>query len=146
MDNLPPSKLCTYCNSIKPHIFANKKLKDGSKIYINSSGQRWAGRRCPDCERLRVQSAKKCAAFEKEIIISHLEKAGFEVQSRSLPLKALKEGQTYQIGILHAKTEKGAVKVDQKKSKAADLYALVFPSIRLASAEQVAHLSTEEIG
>ena len=57
------TRLCIYCNSTKQWIWSGKTLKDGSKIYTDSSGSRWAGRRCADCEKQRVQAAIKCDAF-----------------------------------------------------------------------------------
>ena len=68
-----PTRLCVYCESDKPWIFSGKRLKDGSKVYTNEYAVRWAGRRCPDCERQRVQAAVKCDSFERDRIIKSFE-------------------------------------------------------------------------
>ena len=47
-------KKCVYCGTEQTRIATDQKLKDGSIIYVDCRGKRWAGRRCPNCERKRV--------------------------------------------------------------------------------------------
>ena len=140
MDNSIPSRLCIYCKIEKPWIFSGKKLKDGSKIYTNEFAVRWAGRRCPDCERTRVHAAVRCDSFERDLIIKQLEQSGFAVQSKTLPLKAEKNGKVYSVGIRHAHAENGGLTLNKPPKEQADIYALVFSSVRVCTADQLANL------
>lgn len=140
MENSIPSRLCIYCKLEKPWIFSGKKLKDGSKIYTNEFAVRWAGRRCPDCERSRVHAAVRCDTFERDLIIKQLEQSGFVIQSKTLPIRAEKNGKVYSVGIRHAHAESGGLTLNKPPREKADLYALVFSSVRICTAEQLANL------
>ncbi|MFK7824858.1 MAG: hypothetical protein AB8G05_11920 [Oligoflexales bacterium] len=140
MDNSIPSRLCIYCKIEKPWIFSGKKLKDGSKIYTNEFAVRWAGRRCPDCERTRVHAAVRCGGFERDLIIKQLEQSGFVIQSKTLPIKAEKNGKVYSVGIRHAHAESSGLTLNKAPKEQADLYALVFSSVRICTADQLANL------
>lgn len=135
------TRVCTYCNTEKSWKWNGKKLKDGSKIYLDDNNKRWAGRRCPDCERSRVHQAVRCDSFEKEAIILQLEASGFNIISKSLPLKVEKDGETMTVGIKRAFTSNGQVVVESKIEGNADLYALVFESVRICSSEQMKQLA-----
>src|SRR5688572_14748164 len=88
-------RACGYCKQDKAWINSGKKLKDGSKVYVDENGLRWSGRRCPECERSRVYAAVRCDSFERDIIIRQFEENGFSIESRTLPLKVKKDGQTF---------------------------------------------------
>jgi hypothetical protein len=138
----PSSRICAYCNNDKPWIWNEKKLKDGSKIYIDDSGRRWAGRRCPDCERSRVHAAVRCDSFEKEIIIKQLEDSGYAIKSKTLPLKVIdQDGCVKTVGIKRAFTENGQITIESSVDEDADVFALVFESVRICSADQMKKLS-----
>lgn len=143
MTSQVPNRHCIYCNQDKPWIFSGKKLKDGSKIYTNEFALRWSGRRCPDCERSRVQSAVRCDLFEKELVIKELKQAGYKVHNRSLPIKVEKDGQILTVGLRHAYTEDGKITIDKGSSSQADMYAMVFSSVRFCSAEQMDRLGPQ---
>lgn len=140
MENSIPTRLCIYCKIEKPWIFSGKKLKDGSKIYTNEFAVRWAGRRCPDCERARVHAAVRCDSFERDLIIKQLEQSGFVVQSKTLPIKAEKNGKAYSVGIRHAHAECGGLTLNKPPKEEADIYALVFSSVRICTSSQLSNL------
>ena len=141
MQGIVPTRLCTYCQVEKPWVFSGKKLRDGSKIYTNEFALRWAGRRCPDCERMRVKAAVKCDSFERDIIIKQLKQAGYKVNSKVLPIEAEKNGQVYSVGIRHAHAHDGNIILNKASSSdKADIYALVFSSVRICSSEQLENL------
>lgn len=133
-------RVCAYCQAEKPWIWTGKRLRDGSKIYADDAGTRWAGRRCPACERSRVYAAVRCDGFERDIITKQLASAGFVVTSRTLPLKATKDGKEYTIGVKRACTEGGKIVLETPLDQGCDLVALVFESVRLATTEQLAKM------
>ena len=92
MTTEPALKVCTYCENEKVRIWSGAKLKDGSRVFIDQKHQRWAGRRCPDCEKSRVQTAVKCDRFAKANILRELESKGFEIVSSAVPIKVRKDG------------------------------------------------------
>jgi hypothetical protein len=131
---------CAYCKQDKVWLYSGKKLKDGSKVYVDSEAARWSGRRCPDCERSRVYAAVRCDSFERDIILRQLEENGFEVASRSLPLKATKDGRTYHVGVKRAFTENGRIVLETPVEPGQELVALVFESVRILTTEQLNRL------
>ena len=143
MESKIPTRFCSYCKNEKPWIFSGKKLRDGSKIYTNEFALRWAGRRCPDCERTRVNAAVKCDGFERDIIIKQLEELGYTVNTKVLPLQAEKDGQVFSVGIRHAHAENGNITLNKAPKEKSDLYALVFSSVRICSADQLESLASK---
>ncbi len=133
---------CAYCEQSKPWIWNGKKLKDGSKIYVDQKGTRWAGRRCPQCEKSRVQQAIKCDTFDRSLIFSELEQKGFTINSRSLPITAEKDGQIIKIGVKRAATRDGKITLESDLSDDVDMIALVFESVRLCSVDQLQKISS----
>lgn len=140
MESSIPSRLCPYCEQEKPWIFSGKKLKDGSKIYTDAFSCRWAGKRCPDCERHRVHAAVKCDSFTRDLVVQQLEEAGYTIACKTLPLIASKDGKTYTVGIRQAHAGPGKVLLDRAPKEAADVYALVFTSVRILTAAQIRSL------
>jgi hypothetical protein len=132
---------CSYCKQEKPWINSGKKLKDGSKIYVDDAGARWSGRRCPSCERNRVYAAVRCDSFERDAIIRQLETQGYTLKSRTLPLKVEKDGKTYTVGIRRAFTDGNKIVLESAADPGSDLMALVFESLRLCSLEQMERLA-----
>ena len=130
-------RFCEYCKAEKPWIWNGKKLKDGSRIYVNTDNARWAGRRCPDCEKSRVQAAVRCDSFERDLVIKQLSERGFEIVSRSLPIKVSKDGSVYSVDIKRAFTENGKVVVEAPADKSRDIVVLLFESIRICSPDQI---------
>ena len=136
----PITRHCHYCRDIKPWIWSGKKLRDGSRIYIDDHGRRWSGRRCPDCERSRVYAAVRCDSFERDIIIKQFEQNGFNIVSKTLPLKVEKDGKTYTVGIKRAFTEDGKIVLETPMEKGPELVALVFESVRICTTDQIGRL------
>lgn len=134
-------RTCTYCKQDKAWIWSGKKLKDGSKVYVDAGGLRWSGRRCPECERSRVYAAVRCDSFERDIIIKQFEENGFEIQSRTLPLKVAKDGQTFTVGIKRAFTEGGKIVLETPVEPGHDIVALVFESVRICTTNQLERLA-----
>jgi hypothetical protein len=122
---------CAYCNESKQKVWNGKKLKDGSKIYCNERGERWAGRRCPDCEKKRVSKAIKHDKFERSRIFIELEKMGYQIVSPSIPIKVSKDGQTFSVDVKRAYTENGKVILEEALTEQHDFVALVFETVRL---------------
>ncbi len=136
------TRACTYCKQDKAWTFSGKKLKDGSKIYTDDDGQRWSGRRCPECERSRVYAAVRCDSFERDIIIRQFEESGYEIESKTLPLKVKdKEGKVYTVGIKRAYTNEGKIVLETPVDAGSDIVALVFESVRICTANQLERLS-----
>lgn len=133
-------RTCAYCKQDKAWLHSGKKLKDGSKVYVDEHEARWSGRRCPDCERSRVYAAVRCDSFERDIILKQLEESGYEVSSRTLPIKATKDGITYTLGVKRACTENGRIVLETPVEPGQELVALVFESVRILTTEQLERL------
>lgn len=134
------ARTCTYCGKDRSWIFSGKKLKDGSKIYVDEHDARWSGRRCPECERSRVYEAVRCDSFERDIIIKQLNDSGFAVSAKTLPLKATKDGRIYTVGVKRAFTQGGKIVLETPVEPNQELVALVFESVRVLTAEQLSRL------
>ncbi len=128
-------RLCCYCNQYKTWLWFGKCLKDGSKIYVDQHESRWAGRRCPDCERKRIRAALKCSSLEKELVFSELKKQGYEVLSSSFPVKISKDGHTLTAGLRYATARDGQILLDDASPLDADLCVLLFQSARVLTKE-----------
>ena len=137
------SATCFYCRKVKKKLRTDQKLKDGSKVYVDLQGRKWSGRRCPDCERARVKAAVRCDRFEREHIFYQLEKAGYRILTRTLPFRVEKDGKDYRVGIRRAIAHEGKILVDEGLEKDADIFVLLFESIRLLNKEQIDSLSAK---
>ena len=138
MTTEPALKVCTYCENEKVRIWSGAKLKDGSRVFIDQKHQRWAGRRCPDCEKSRVQTAVKCDRFAKANILRELESKGFEIVSSAVPIKVRKDGIEFTVGMRRAYMEGGSIVLENEFESGVDMVALVFETVRLATPEQIA--------
>jgi hypothetical protein len=121
----------------RPWIWNGQKLKDGSKIYIDSVGSRWAGRRCPDCERARVSLAIKHDDFERKQIANQLANKGIDVTSHRLPMTAIVDGKAVHIGVVRAFIDDGQITIDPNFQDEADMYALIIQSVKVCSRDQL---------
>ncbi len=135
--NEPALKVCTYCEQEKVRVWSGAKLKDGSKVYIDHKHQRWAGRRCPDCEKSRVQTAVKCDRFAKANILRELEAKGFEILSSAVPIKVRKDGNEFTVGMRRAFMDGANIIVEDDMDSGVDMVALVFETVRLFIPEQI---------
>lgn len=137
------TRTCIYCKQEKNWIYSGLKLKDGSKVYIDEAKHRWSGRRCPDCEKARVQAAVRCDSFDKEIIARGLDDQGYQLKSKQLPLIAEKDGLSYKVTIRRAYAEDGKVVIETPVDPKVDLVALVFESVRIVPREQLERLGNK---
>lgn len=133
----PALKVCSYCDQEKVRVWSGAKLKDGSKVYIDHKHQRWAGRRCPDCEKARVQTAVKCDRFAKANILRELKAKGFEILSTAVPIKVKKDDIEFTVGMRRAFMDNGQIIVENSGEASVDMLALVFETVRLATPEQL---------
>lgn len=124
-------RFCIYCKTDKEWIWTGERLRDGSKIYVDDNGKRWAGRRCPECEKSRVTEAVRCDRFEKEVVLRELKDAGYKVKSTSLPIVCEKDGDLVTVAIKRAFTDEKQVVIESEGDEDADLVALIFASARL---------------
>lgn len=130
-------RVCGYCHLNRDWIWNGHKLKDGSKVYVDQSGQRWAGRRCPQCEKSRVATAVRHDAFDKDMIFSQLAEKGFEIKTKTHPVLAEKNGQLFQVGIRRARMENGRITLESAPDLRDDVVALVFESVRIVTPDQL---------
>lgn len=153
-----PTRFCVYCQKDKVWKFRGDKAKDGSKIYIDEKKSRWAGKRCPDCERSRVRAANKHDYFERSNVVATLKQSGYEVLSTVSPIMVQKEGQVYRVliqraykdpksgGVYIEKTEKHrlAQTINPDPSQQPhDLTALLFQTTKILTPEQMETLTAQ---
>lgn len=134
---------CAYCCKEKDWIWSGKRLKDGSKIYVDHNSARWAGRRCSDCEKQRVRTAIKLDRFKRTLVIDQLEKEGYSILSKALPMTVEKNGQISTVGIQFVAANGAALVTDQKLVEDCDLYAFIFETVRLVPTEDVSALKSQ---
>ena len=137
-------RYCIYCQSYKVWKFRGDKAKDGSKIYTDEHGSRWAGKRCPQCEKKRVRAANKHDNFERASIVHKLKSQGYQVMSTASPMLVQKQGQYLTVGIQRAFTDpEGNIVVEEptEASEKTHLTALLFQTTKLVSQEQLQGLS-----
>ena len=130
-------RLCSYCDRKKVWVWNGQKLKDGSKIYTDGGKRRWAGRRCPDCERTRVHTAVHCDQFERQILMDALAENGFSAASSSLPLRVSKDGECLNFGIKRARVDGGGIILESAVDGEPEMVALVFETVRLFSRSHI---------
>ena len=131
------SQKCVYCNRDKIRIWSGKQLKDGSKIYIDDSGKRWAGRRCPACEKKRVKFAIKLDTFKKKLIAEDLKAQGYKLKSFTYPLTAEKGGLVFSLGVQEASVKNGKIVLENELNNSYDLYVLLFQTARVCTPEVI---------
>lgn len=141
MSDAEDKRQCIYCNNTVYWNWNGQKLKDGSKIYVDDRGMRWAGRRCPACEKSRVSAAIKHDHYERSLIVKQFVEKGFKVVSTTLPLKVEKDGQVLTVGIRRASTEEGRISFEPASGEGEDIVAVLFESVRLCTPEQLAKLA-----
>lgn len=133
-------RYCIYCQSHKVWKFRGDKARDGSKIYIDEGGSRWAGKRCPQCEKKRVRAANKHDNFERASIVHKLQSQGYKVMSTASPMLVQKSGEYLTVGIQRAFTDpEGNIIVEQptEASSKTHLTALLFQTTKLVTHEQL---------
>lgn len=139
-----PMRLCSYCQKEFPFIWSGKKLSDGSKLYTDSEGRRWSGRRCPHCERRRVVTSVQTDQFTKKGILQKLRSSGMTIDSENLPIKASLNGKQFTVGVRRAHTENGTVILESQVEEDCDLVAIVFESVRICPREQLKDVTFDQ--
>ena len=130
----PQLRYCIYCQNQKIWRFRGDKAKDGSKIYVDHRGSRWAGKRCPDCEKKRVRAANKHDQFERTSIAQKLKASGYEVVSTASPMLVKKGDEYLTVGIRRAFTHESGTIVVEKPTEASEkthLTALLFQTTKI---------------
>lgn len=139
MQNEKEIRRCRYCDQEKSWIFFGQKMKDGTKIYKNEKGLRWSGRRCPDCERQRVQAALKSTYFDRGLIKLKLEQEGYEVLDLKSDIILVRQpdGQIKKIALrtVGASSDGLLLSAGSKLNEPEDVdfYAVLFSSVKLVS-------------
>lgn len=132
---------CGYCLIKKDFIFSGKRMSDGSKLYTDTSGSRWSGKRCPECERNRVQAAIKFDAFDKNLLIHQIESQGYKVLSFKDIITAEKNGSKFTFCARRgATTKEGQIVLDAVTTQETDFTIILFQSTRICSKEQMQKL------
>ena len=134
-------RVCGYCHTERVWSWNGNKLKDGSKVYLDDHGNRWAGRRCPVCEKSRVASAVRHDSFDREMIFQQLQDKGFDVKSKTHPVLVEKGGQLFQVGIRRARMDGTTITIESPADARDDIVALVFESVRLCTPDQMQSMS-----
>ncbi|MCX6116469.1 MAG: hypothetical protein NT027_02925 [Proteobacteria bacterium] len=137
MTEVLTTRTCGYCKENRDWIWNGTKLKDGSKVYLDLNGLRWAGRRCPNCEKNRVATAVRHDNFDREMIFQQFIDRGFTIVSKTHPFSVQKDGVTYQVGVRRARTEGANIVVESGAEQRDEIIALVFESVRLVTPQQL---------
>ena len=137
------SRVCCYCDQDKTWVWQGKRLKDGSKIYVDKRGSRWAGRRCPDCERNRVRRALSIDSFNIDLVVRELKSQGYEVIKKKPPLMVSKQGKQYKVVIKKAYANGNNIVVEEPIGKSSEdtLIVFTFQTAKVIAPEQVALLA-----
>ena len=108
---------------------------------MDQKKSRWAGRRCPDCERQRVRTAIKLDRFKRQLVIQQLEAEGYKLKSQTFPMLVEKDAVTYTVGVQFVSAGDGQIHSDGELTEGCDLYALVFESVRILPAHRLTALN-----
>jgi hypothetical protein len=128
---------CPYCGATRAWEWNGERLRDRSKVFVDENGSKWAGRRCPPCERQRVRAALNLTALESRQALAELQARGYQCDSQAFPLRAQKDGVDYRVGLQFASLVQDAVQLEERYiGENCDFYVLVFRSIRIVSQAQ----------
>ena len=134
-------RVCVYCQRRLVWAWHGERLKDRARIYLDAEGRRWAGKRCADCEKKRVQTAIRFNRFDRMLISKELEAQGYKVKKFDNPLVVEMQGTTRQIAIRKAHTDGKAIIVEDSLPADGSCL-LLFSASRLLTKEQLQQLST----
>ena len=138
------TRLCPYCQKEKTWVFSGKKLKDGSKIYLDQDQKKWSGKRCADCERNRVKTALKYNPQQKKYMTERLKTFGYHIINEGYPFEVEKDGQSYKMGILQGVADGSSLEINDRDQTECDLYLVIFNSLRVLSPAKVKSLQRVE--
>ena len=136
-------RICDYCQQPKSWLWSGKRLKDGSKVYLDAHGRRWSGKRCADCEKQRVQTAIRFNSFDRAAITEKLEHEGYKIIHFSNPMLVEKDGKTTQVNLHKARVEKDHIALEKPLDQNDSPCLLVFTSSRIFTKEELANLSLQ---
>lgn len=138
----PQTRKCVYCGQLVVWRWHGQCLKDGSKIYLDAQGRRWAGRRCASCEKKRVQTAIRFNRFDRELVTKELAARGYRVKKFANPIVAEADGKTYHIPVRKACTDGRAITIEEPlPADSAESCVLLFSSSRVFSREQIQQMA-----
>lgn len=135
-----PKRLCPYCLMEEDWILSDLRLKDGTKVYINEEGDRWAGRRCPGCEKKRVKQAITFDDFDRSNICEQLQKSGYEVLNKTLPLKVRQGCQIFAVEIRRGYIKDGRIIMDRPRENPDAILVILFREVRILGVDQIDRL------
>ena len=129
---------CIYCQRLVGWRWQGQRLKDGSKIYLDEQGRRWAGRRCPSCEKQRVQTAIRFNRFDRMLLTKELAARGYRVKKFANPIVAEANGKTCYIPVRKACTDGRAITIEEPLPQdETESCVLLFSSSRVFSRAQI---------
>ena len=131
------SRLCTYCDQKKTHLLTDSRLKDGSRIYVDQEQRRWAGRRCPDCERYRVKETLRFTKDEKLEITQALSEEGYSLLGFHEPLTATKGDHKITVDVVRATLDNENLRFKNPPDLSRDLCVILFRSLRIVDPKQL---------
>ena len=133
------SRRCRYCSKDKAHIVSGQVLRDGTKVFRDEKGCRWAGWRCPACERSRVSDASRRNKIPLESVAKKLEEDGYKLKQLRPILQVEKDGQLFRVSTCLGKVENGQIKIKGavESPKKNELHVVVFPTIRILNSHQM---------
>lgn len=134
-------RVCDYCQQPKSWLWSGKRLKDGSKVYLDAQGRRWSGRRCAECEKQRVQTAIRFNSFDRTTITKKLEDEGYKVIHFSNPMLVEKDGKTAQVNLHKACINDDSIALERPLDQNDSPCLLVFTSSRLFTRDELTKLT-----
>ena len=141
----PQVRKCVYCGRLIVWHWHGQRLKDGSKVYLDAQGRRWAGRRCASCEKQRVQTAIRFNRFDRSLLTKELAARGYRVKKFANPIIAEAEGKTYRIPVRKACTDGRAITIEEPLADdCAESFVLLFSSSRVFSREQIEQMTASK--
>jgi len=136
------SRHCRYCFQDKAHVFSGQILQDGSKIFRDEKGGRWAGWRCPDCERKRVRQTLSRNKVPLEVVLQKLKSSGYTVKQVRPMLRVEKNGQIFRVSTCLGHIEDGdiQIRIDEKQLEKNDIHVVVFSSLRVLNSKEISQI------
>lgn len=133
---------CAYCGRLVGWHWNGQRLKDGSKIYLDAQGRRWAGRRCASCEKKRVQTAIRFNRFDRELVTKELAARGYRVKKFANPIVVEAAGKICHIPVRKACTDGRAITIEAPlPDDSAESCVLLFSSSRVFTRAQIQQMT-----
>ena len=134
-------RLCEYCRRDIAWLWSGKRQRDGTKIYLDHQGRRWSGKRCAECEKVRVQTAARFSRFDRISITNRLRQEGYRVVKFSNPIVVRKkDGSIKRIALRKALINGSKIALEEPLDTCADSCMLVFSYSRIFTKEQLSSM------